>query len=271
MRSSESFRVDNHRRSWPGNLGVRSGQTVDSVVPARRRSRGAPRRRLLIYSSRLACGGPSVRRRPRPADSATIRFARSIATSGAMQTKHPTGTRDRHDRPDHPSVLDATLAAYAGLDDSPDRGSGQRSDACRGASSALGIRAGAARRGCLSAGLSGPGAADRQPRRPRSGDRHCHPRSGFITYVTWRCYLTTGEPFLRWLTLSFLAFRCSTRRTVFHAAGTRARMDVSHLRTGVTWQWPSFFSRASSSTACRRMPQCRRRSLLSGAAGRRIR
>tara|TARA_R110002167_G_scaffold13915_2_gene57101 strand:- start:7695 stop:9086 length:1392 start_codon:yes stop_codon:yes gene_type:complete len=31
-------------------------------------------------------------------------------------------------------------------------------------------------------------------------------QSGFIAYVTWRCYLQAGEPFLRWLTLGFLGF-----------------------------------------------------------------
>ena len=31
-------------------------------------------------------------------------------------------------------------------------------------------------------------------------------QSGFISYVTWRCYLSSGEPLLRWLTLSFLGF-----------------------------------------------------------------
>ncbi|KVE36127.1 sensor domain-containing diguanylate cyclase [Burkholderia sp. BDU5] len=28
----------------------------------------------------------------------------------------------------------------------------------------------------------------------------------FVTYVTWRCYLSSGEPLLRWLTLGFLGF-----------------------------------------------------------------
>jgi two-component system cell cycle response regulator len=28
----------------------------------------------------------------------------------------------------------------------------------------------------------------------------------FIAYATWRCYLSSGEPLLRWLTLSFLSF-----------------------------------------------------------------
>lgn len=28
----------------------------------------------------------------------------------------------------------------------------------------------------------------------------------FVSYVTWRCYLSSGEPFLRWLTLGFLGF-----------------------------------------------------------------
>lgn len=30
--------------------------------------------------------------------------------------------------------------------------------------------------------------------------------AGFVTYVTWRCYLYSGEVFLRWVTLSFLGF-----------------------------------------------------------------
>jgi diguanylate cyclase (GGDEF)-like protein len=28
----------------------------------------------------------------------------------------------------------------------------------------------------------------------------------FVTYVSWRCYLSSGEPLLRWLTLGFLGF-----------------------------------------------------------------
>src|SRR3984893_15731835 len=28
----------------------------------------------------------------------------------------------------------------------------------------------------------------------------------FVTYVTWRCYRSSGEPLLRWLTLGFLGF-----------------------------------------------------------------
>ena len=31
-------------------------------------------------------------------------------------------------------------------------------------------------------------------------------QSSFISYVTWRCYVSSGEPLLRWLTLSFLGF-----------------------------------------------------------------
>lgn len=31
-------------------------------------------------------------------------------------------------------------------------------------------------------------------------------QSAFISYVTWRCYVSSGEPLLRWLTLSFLSF-----------------------------------------------------------------
>lgn len=30
--------------------------------------------------------------------------------------------------------------------------------------------------------------------------------SGFVAYITWRCYLVSGEPFLRWLALGFLGF-----------------------------------------------------------------
>jgi PAS domain S-box-containing protein len=31
-------------------------------------------------------------------------------------------------------------------------------------------------------------------------------QSGFVGYVTWRCYVSSGEPFMRWLTLSFIGF-----------------------------------------------------------------
>jgi len=30
--------------------------------------------------------------------------------------------------------------------------------------------------------------------------------SAFVSYITWRCYQSSGEPFLRWLTLGFLGF-----------------------------------------------------------------
>lgn len=39
----------------------------------------------------------------------------------------------------------------------------------------------------------------------------------FITYVSWRCYLSSGEPLLRWLTLGFLGF---TLIYVLHGAFT---------------------------------------------------
>lgn len=42
--------------------------------------------------------------------------------------------------------------------------------------------------------------------------------SGFVAYVAWRCYLHSGEPFLRWLTLGFLGF---TTIYFFHGAFTR--------------------------------------------------
>ena len=28
----------------------------------------------------------------------------------------------------------------------------------------------------------------------------------FVTYVTWRCYQSSGDPLLRWMTLGFLGF-----------------------------------------------------------------
>jgi PAS domain S-box-containing protein len=31
-------------------------------------------------------------------------------------------------------------------------------------------------------------------------------QSSFVGYVTWRCYVASGEPFMRWLTLSFIGF-----------------------------------------------------------------
>lgn len=47
-------------------------------------------------------------------------------------------------------------------------------------------------------------------------------QSGFIAYVTWRCYLYTGEPFLKWLTLGFLGF---TFIYALHGAFTRLADD----------------------------------------------
>jgi diguanylate cyclase (GGDEF)-like protein len=46
----------------------------------------------------------------------------------------------------------------------------------------------------------------------------------FITYVTWRCYLSSGEPFLRWLTLSFLSFTL-----IYAPHGIFTRMADDHL------------------------------------------
>ncbi len=48
--------------------------------------------------------------------------------------------------------------------------------------------------------------------------------SAFITYVTWRCYLSSGEPFLRWLTLSFLSFTL-----IYAPHGLFTRMAEDHL------------------------------------------
>jgi two-component system, cell cycle response regulator len=48
--------------------------------------------------------------------------------------------------------------------------------------------------------------------------------SSFITFVTWKCYRSSGEPFLRWLTLSFLAFT-----VVYAPHGLFTRMAHDHL------------------------------------------
>ena len=47
-------------------------------------------------------------------------------------------------------------------------------------------------------------------------------QSGFIAYVTWSCYLHSGEQLLRWLTLGFLAF---TVIYCLHGAFTRFSND----------------------------------------------
>lgn len=47
-------------------------------------------------------------------------------------------------------------------------------------------------------------------------------QSGFIAYVTYRCYLQTAELFLRWLTLGFLSF---TVIYSLHGAFTRLAQD----------------------------------------------
>lgn len=47
-------------------------------------------------------------------------------------------------------------------------------------------------------------------------------QSGFIAYVAWRCYVHTGEPLLRWLTLGFLGF---TVIYCLHGAFTRFSHD----------------------------------------------
>jgi len=48
--------------------------------------------------------------------------------------------------------------------------------------------------------------------------------SAFVTYVTWRCYQHSGEPFLRWLTLGFLGF------TLLYAPhGLFTRLAHEHL------------------------------------------
>lgn len=46
----------------------------------------------------------------------------------------------------------------------------------------------------------------------------------FIAYVTWRCYLSSGEPFVRWLTLSFISFAL-----IYAPHGIFTRMAEDHL------------------------------------------
>ncbi|MDZ7791489.1 MAG: GGDEF domain-containing protein [Xanthomonadales bacterium] len=48
-------------------------------------------------------------------------------------------------------------------------------------------------------------------------------QSGFITWVTWRCFLRSGEVFLRWLTIGFLAF---TIIYAMHGILTRASQEL---------------------------------------------
>lgn len=48
--------------------------------------------------------------------------------------------------------------------------------------------------------------------------------SGFIAWVTWRCYESSGEPFLRWLTLGFLAFA-----VLYAPHGLLTRLSDTHL------------------------------------------
>ncbi|SEL52122.1 GGDEF domain-containing protein [Halomonas daqiaonensis] len=48
----------------------------------------------------------------------------------------------------------------------------------------------------------------------------------FVTYVTWRCYLTSGEVFLRWLTLAFLGF---TLIYLPHALLSQFSDEMMHL------------------------------------------
>lgn len=49
-------------------------------------------------------------------------------------------------------------------------------------------------------------------------------QSGFIAYVTYRCYVHTNEPFLRWLTLGFLGFT-----VIYGLHGAFTRLAHDHL------------------------------------------
>ena len=48
--------------------------------------------------------------------------------------------------------------------------------------------------------------------------------SGFVSYVTWRCYVTAGEPLLRWATLSVLSFTL-----IYSLHGLLTPMSDHHL------------------------------------------
>lgn len=49
-------------------------------------------------------------------------------------------------------------------------------------------------------------------------------QSSFVGYVTWRCYIASGEPLLRWVTLSFLGFTL-----VYAPHGLMTRLSDHHL------------------------------------------
>ena len=49
-------------------------------------------------------------------------------------------------------------------------------------------------------------------------------QSLFVSYVTWRCYASSGEPLLRWLTLAFLGFAL-----VYLPHGALTRLSGQHL------------------------------------------
>ena len=49
-------------------------------------------------------------------------------------------------------------------------------------------------------------------------------QSSFIAFVTWRCYLSSGEPLLRWLTLSFLGFTL-----IYAPHGVFTRLSDHHM------------------------------------------
>lgn len=48
--------------------------------------------------------------------------------------------------------------------------------------------------------------------------------SAFVTYVTWRCYQHSGEPFLRWLTRGFLGFTL-----IYAPLGLFTRLSDEHF------------------------------------------
>lgn len=54
--------------------------------------------------------------------------------------------------------------------------------------------------------------------------------SGFVTYVTWRCYRSSGEVFLRWLALGLLGFTL-----VYAPHGLFTRLGDAHLELFVVY------------------------------------
>ncbi|MFC2991288.1 hypothetical protein [Halomonas tibetensis] len=68
--------------------------------------------------------------------------------------------------------------------------------------------------------------------------------STFVTYVTWRCYLSSGEIFLRWLTLAFLGFTLVYLPHALLSPFSNDMMSLPPMALPRAWSWaPAFWSR----------------------------